>query len=391
MGVAQNFTYAAAGRNIDSASLLWAYSKMVQTFKRSIAEKHNWQDAIKVVAWMRHLNVLDDINESAYGDVESWDRMLTILQSKGEYFNQGAVMMAFLKKNTVKDKDGNDVSIIDAFKIEKGAPVWNKEKMGEMTEPTHQEIIASDGRGVNMFRLRQKIKGINHYIHGDYASILEGKRTSLGRALMLFKTWLFQTWIHRFGKEDFDPDLLETVKGRYRSYLSATTQEGLELRFKDVIKILVKGAFSKKAFDNLSDIDKDNLIRNMREIQFIIGLYVMAALLMAAGADDDDEVTKKSLNLAINMISKTQSDMMFYLDPGSAGQILNNVIAPINTLNDLMSLGSAIIKTAQGDFTYQSGPWKDKNRIMVGVSRNLPIANGGIKMWNMASQVYSFN
>lgn len=391
LGVAQNFTYASAGRNIDSASLLWAYSKMMQTFKRSIAEKYHWQDAIKVVAWMRHLNVLDDINESAYGDVESWDRMLTILQSKGEYFNQGAVMMAYLKKNTVKDKNGNDISIIDAFKIENGTPVWDKEKMGEMTEPTPQEIISSDGRGVNMFRLRQKIKGINHYIHGDYASVLEGKRTSLGRALMLFKTWLFQTWIHRFGKEDFDPDLLETVKGRYRSYLSATTQEGLELRFKDIIKILVKGAFSRKSFDSLSEVDKDNLIRNMREIQFIVGLYVLAALLMAAGADDDDEVTKKSLNLAINMISKTQSDMMFYLDPGSAGQILNNVIAPINTLNDLMSLGSAIVKTAQGDFTYQSGPWKDKNRIMVGVSRNLPIANGGIKMWNMASQVYSFN
>ena len=153
---------------------------------------------------------------------------------------------------------------------------------------------------------------------------------------------------------------------------------------------MLKGIFSKRAFDVLSEVDKDNMIRNLRELQIITGLASVTLILMSAlGGDDPDR--DKVLNLAVNMITRTQADMMFYLNPSSTGQILNNLVAPINTFNDLYALGRAVVKTAQGDFVYESGPWKDQNRILVGIGRNLPITNGAVKMYNLASQVYGFN
>lgn len=395
LGLTQNFIYAAAGKHIDNASLYWAYSKIVPSSAKSFGKIINREDLEMVIAWMRDLNILDDINESAYGEAQSWDRWLTILQSKAEYINQGAVMLAYLKKNKLKDKNGNEVSIIDAYKIVNGAPVWNTDKMGEQTQPKANEVFSEDMRGVNMFRLRMKIKGINFYIHGDYSSALEGKHTSWGRAAMLFKTWLFQTWMHRFGAEREDMNLQETVKGRYRSYLKVHTMEGLELNYKQIAGLVLKGLFSKRAFNTLSEIDKVNLMRNVREIQFIVGMYgVVAMLMLAGGAGDDDEESAflmKNLNLATNLMNKTQSDLMFYMNPGSTGQVLNNLIPLISTVNDLMGVGRALSKTVTGSPYYESGPWKDYARIPVAIGRSLPIGNGGYKIHNLMSEVYQYN
>ena len=90
-------------------------------------------------------------------------------------------------------------------------------------------------------------------------------------------------------------------------------------------------------------------------------------------------------------MSKTQVDMMFYLNPASTGQVLNNLVAPINTINDMMALYGAVYKTIQGSPEYESGPFKDQNRILVNIGKNLPVANSGIKMINTASRVYSYN
>jgi len=392
LGLSQNYIYASAGKNIDSSSLTWGYSKVWKAASKTIANAFDLEDAKMVVAWMRHLNILDNINEAAYGKSETWDRWLTQLQSKGEFINQGAVMMAYLKKNTLVDKNGKEIPIIEAFKIVDNTPVWNTDKMGEMTQPEAHEIFSADKKGVNMFRLRMKIKGVNFYIHGDYASALQGKETSVGRAIMLFKTWLFQTWMHRFGREMYDQNLQEMVKGRYKSYMKAYDEQGLELARKELMKLMLKGIFTKRAFDGLSEIDRDNMIRNMKELQILSILTVVAMLLTGAAAGDDEPAkNQKMLNLLINLMSKTQVDMMFYLNPASTGQVLNNLVAPINTINDMMALYGAVYKTIQGDPEYDSGPFKDQNRILVNIGKNLPVVNSGIKMINTASRVYSYN
>jgi len=185
---------------------------------------------------------------------------------------------------------------------------------------------------------------------------------------------------------------MRTVKGRYLSFFSAQTKEGLEITYKKVIPIMLKGIFSKKAFDILSDIDKVNLKRDLREIQLMMMLAATTLLLMSIYDDDDDDpIYKRSLNIMVNLASKTQSDMGFYLNPLSMAQVANNAVPIISTLTDFGRIFSSLTDTVLGNGIYESGPFKDESKVGVAIGRAFPGTSGMVKMWNYASQQYDYN
>jgi len=300
-------------------------------------------------------------------------------------------MIAYLMHNKVKDSNGKEVSLIDAFKTTKGQLVWNTELMGEQTIADASEIISKDGRGVNLYRLSQKIKGINEYIHGDYSSKQEIKKTAYGRAVALFKTWVFATTEHRFGTQRYESRLQRDVKGRYRSFFSATTQEGIEISIKKIIPLLLKAMVSKNALNVLSDIDKVNLKRNLRELQILGAITLIGMMAMGAGGDDDKNSAKmRVLNILINLTSKTQSDLEFYLNPASMSSIANNAIPIIGTLTDMTKVVSTFYGTVMGDGIYKTGPFKGQSKFVIATGRAFPVTNGAVKMWNYSSQQFNF-
>lgn len=390
VGAVNNYSYAAGGIDFDSMSLTKAYPKMISAISRNMGTAFHIKDFEQVVTWLVRLDILPDINSAAFEDSATWDKWLTILQSKGEYINQGATMVAYLMYNKVKDKNGKDVSLLDAYKTENGKLVWNTELMGEQTNPDSNEIISKDGRGVNLFRLSQKIKGINEYIHGDYNSKQEIKKTATGRAIALFKTWIFATTEHRFGAQRYESRLQRDVKGRYRSYFSATTQDGIELSIKKILPLLLKAIVSGKAFDVLSDLDKVNLKRNLRELQILGAITLLTMMAMGAGDDEDDPVKMRALNILINLASKTQSDLEFYLNPASMSSIANNAIPIIGTMTDMVKIGTTFYGTILGDGIYKTGPFKGQSKFVVAVGRTFPVTNGAVKMWNYSAQQFNF-
>lgn len=392
MGFLNNIIYTSGGKNVSTKYLMRAYLKMLPNVSKRVGDKIDPKLNQKIVTFLTRLNVLDDINMAAYRDTKQWDKALTILQSKGEYLNQGVLAIAYLMENKVKDKNGNKISLFDAFKTDSGNLVWDTEKMGEQSKVDETDLFAKDKRGVNLYRLSRKIKGINHYLQGDYESALLAKKTSLGRAIMLFKTWIPQTVMQRFGKERYDPDLQENVKGMYRSLVSAENAAGIELSFKQIVPLFLKGMVYKKSLNRLSDIDKENLMRLTTEFKSLIGMVGLVLILGAAKAnDDDDDQTKFTYNFLINIVNKNASDLSFYFNPSSLANTIDNGLPIIKTLSDFMNIVPAISKTLSGDPTYDSGPWKDYSRIGVAMSRNIPIINGGVKMYNYAFNEYSFN
>lgn len=390
VGIVNNSSYAAGGVDFNDSSLGKAYLKMFSAVSKHLGKSLHIKDFEQVMTWLVRLDVLPDINSAAFEDSASWDKYLTILQSKGEYINQGATMVAYLIHNKLKDKNGKEVSILDAYKTENGNLIWNKELMGEQSEVSSTDIISKDGRAVNLYRLSEKIKGINEYIHGDYGSKLEIKKTAYGRAIALFKTWLPMTISHRFGKERYESRLQRNVKGRYRSFLSATTKDGIDISVKKIIPLLLKGMVSKRAFDVLSDVDKVNLKRNLRELQLLGSLMLLTMMMMKAGDDDDESIKMRSLNILINLASKTQSDLEFYLNPASMSSIANNTVPIIGTLNDMVKVSNAFYETILGNPTYKNGAFNGQNRILVTTGRMFPVTSGIAKMYNYSQQQFNF-
>jgi len=390
VGTVNNYSYAAGGVDFDSISLTKAYPKMFAAISKTLGKATHSKDFEQVITWLVRLDVLPDINSAAFEDSATWDKWLTILQSKGEYINQGATMIAYLMHNKIKDKNGKNVSLLDAYKAKDGQLNWNTELMGEQSKPDSNEIISKDGHGVNLYRLSQKIKGINEYIHGDYSSKQEIKKTAYGRAIALFKTWIAQTVEHRFGKERYESRLQRDVKGRYRSFVSATTQEGIEISIKKILPLLLKALVSRKAFDVLSDIDRVNLKRNLREIQILGAITLITMMAMGAGDDEDDPVKMRALNILINLMSKTQSDLEFYLNPASFASVANNAIPIIGTLTDMTKIVSTFYGTILGDGIYKTGPFKGQSKFIIAVGRAFPVTNGAVKMWNYSAQQFNF-
>lgn len=391
IGLSNNYSYAAGGIDFNTKSLNKAYYYMKAALSKTVGDKLHNESYETVMTWLVRLKVLEDLNSAAIEDSVKWDKWLTKLQSKGEYLNQGATTVAYLMHNTLKDKNGNDVPLIKAYKAINGQLIWDTELMGEPSSFENDEIISADGHGVNLYRLSRKVKRINDYLHGDYESALKIKETAMGRAAALFKTWIGASVEHRFGEEGFDQDLMRDVKGKYRSLVNAKTVDGMEIKFKKILPILLKGLVSKKSLNKLSEIDRVNLLRDLREFQIMGGFFAASMLLMlAAGEGDDDPIYKKSLILAMNLTSKMQADLSFYLNPTSLGQVVNNAIPIVKTMQDFVNIGTAFTSTVLGNGVYQNGPWKDQSKLMIASFRAFPVLGGGVKMWNYVSKKYEY-
>ena len=395
MGIVTGMTYAAGGKDISEREMAKGFVTMMSISSLTFGAKANEKLAKKVYAFMSRLNVIGDIKEGTTGK-KTFGEVITILQSKAEFFNQGAIMVALLKTQKLKDKNGKQVTVFDAYNEVDGELVWNTELMGEHKEVTSDRIFSEDLNQVNITSLSQYVDTVNKSITGDYKNRMMIKKKAMWRAVMLYKTWIPQAIKHRFGAEKFNKDLLaegggrgRTTKGRYLSYGSAKDIAGLDVPFKKVVEIMLKGILSKKAFSELSEVDRVNLMRNLRELEYIGMIWGAIAILQAMFGDDDDD--SWALKMAINTLSKTQADMMFFLNPNSTGQVFKNVIPLMSTVGDFVSAVGSVAKTVQGEGIYENGPWKGYSKTGVGVMRIVPGASGSVKMWNYGSRVFTYN
>ena len=113
-------------------------------------------------------------------------------------------------------------------------------------------------------------------------------------------------------------------------------------------------------------------------------------LAMGAGDDEDDPVKMRALNIVINLMSKTQSDLEFYLNPASFSSVANNAIPIVGTLTDMTKIVSTFYGTILGDGIYKTGPFKGQSKFVIAVGRAFPVTNGAVKMWNYSSQEFNF-
>lgn len=395
-GINANLVYAAAGEDIDLKNARKAMLQMTAITAKSFGGKTNGELAKKVFAFMEQFEILGTIHDSDYGNKKSVSEIITILQSKAEYFNQGSLMLGMLYTQKLKDKNGKEVSIFDAYKLEDGMLTWNTELMGKQSETSSDRVISEDKRGVNFVNLGKYIDEVNGIVHGDYKSSMMAKKSVWLRTLLLFKTWIFKAIDHRFATQRTDMNLMKAdgtlgrdVKGRYKSYLKSTTKEGIDLTFKDTMGILIKGLVSKKAFNELSDVDRVNLMRNLKELQQIATFYLMALLAKGLLMDDDDDA-KPILNLAINTLTKTGADLTFFLSPNSASQVLDNLVPVANTLRDLQRVTGSAFNLLQGDIMYESGPWRGNPKLAINTMRIIPGSAGAIKMFNYGDRVFEY-
>ncbi len=351
VALAGNYTMAASNRYFGSKELAWAYIKMKNSLVSNIGASTG--ESTKITNLLNRMGVGNTDADTVYGNKTlnrykktPAGKALSIvlpyeLTSRVEFINQGATVLAMMKKIKIKNLKGEDKSLYDAFDQEGN---WNTEEFGENTgwDLTGQEAI----------NFTLKVQDVIKQIHGNYDpnSATMIKKTALGRQLMMFRNWIPEGIASRFEGERESVILGDKVKGRYRSYKAehAIPIYGQYKLVKDYIKAL-KGEYTKGSPEDAA-LDSANLKRNIREL-LIYGVSLAAILTMRGLKDDDDEEKgwdTYAMNFYLNSFTRLQTDLEFFISPIAAEKITRNSLPIAQLITDLALWVKAVRRYLEG-------------------------------------------
>jgi hypothetical protein len=393
IGTMQNMIYASRRKEYDPKDLVMAI-KMFSSFSKA--------NRLKLAKIMASMNVIFEYRDvqfdtnpsSEYGSftaagVQKTKQFTFILQKLTENYNQGTLFLAMALKKKVKDKDGNDISLWEAF--DENGKI--KETVAEDPNEWNRSLLSPTGSNqaskfANIFR------NISIRLHGDYDPYtnIEAKKVAIGRALFLFRTWIPATVSHRWGKNIATPieGTGKWFKPQYASIIEAyslnSNKNGEAVSFMDAVKNpiqstsglmgglmgivsgltqgLVTGlALSPSKFfkpdlntdivingQALSEIDAENMRANAAEVFFLsLTLGIIATLIMLSkslkeSGDEDDEVLIGLMRVALFFAYRMEDDMLFYTSPFNAWDILRT---PVPSFRAVSRLTQAMKYTAR--------------------------------------------
>jgi hypothetical protein len=294
----------------------------------------------------------------------------------GEHQMQSRMMLALMHNTKLKDIDGKDITMYDAFDVVNNRVVIK------------DGITNLDGSKFSekqMIPFNIRMKAINQRLHGIYnetdKSIIQ--QYSLGRAVIMFRKWVIPGINRRFEKEYYNWSDMETREGFYRT--SAKFLIGIIKEVKDTKNLM-------KAYENnmskLTDAQKANMARAVSEVAYFILLLASGITLMAfaKGVDDDDWLLKHSANHMAHATLRIKSEMGFYVWPSDFLTLLKSPAASINTLEKILNItkfidyGSFIDEEKTLLRRYQSGRYEDELYLSVW-------AKGMIPTWRTISDI----
>lgn len=313
--------------------------------------------------------------EISYGEEKNAITNVAYYQYKlAKLFVNNGFLIAMLKNEKIKDKEGNEHSLYDVMSIDEDLLITLPDNFDnpytKFNEQGDIEITEAS------FKLQQKFREIiksNRDRDSSEDPILADK-TAIGRILGQFKaSWMFEAFNKRFGRERAeDIYTSKSSKGFYRSVKDAFlkqvqyTDDLGETQYRTKFDVL-QGAkalwqfsfFQKYGKDGyqgeLSELDQANLKRFLREMTLIVMVTTSVAIFSSMGGDDDEDYVKnKSLNYLINQGIRIQRDLTTYMSPSSFASIMRNPAPVVSTLVDFTKIASATISTALGDpYSYE--------------------------------------
>ena len=308
------------------------------------------------------------------------------MQSRGEYLNQGPVMIAMLLHEKVM-LNGQEVSMWDAI----GEDGNFKEGVSLKEDSSYNSLEDL------LFRKKSAIDDAVSELHGNYDyedKPLLAKKTWIGRALSQFRTWAFMGFYNRFGGEHNSHIAGYTKKGRYRSLATYYQNLGAFHGTVNITKNLIrKLIFQNTKFnemisseDGFTETDAANMRKNLQEIVMYMIVTGLGLLLKSAVEDDDDERSK--LRYAsifwINQMGRLKTDILFYTNPIEFEKLQRQAMPVFTFVTDASKLVDHGYKLMTGQTTdiYQSG-------IYAGKSKSKRYARNIIPGWNIINKLES--
>lgn len=373
IGGVNNVVHSAGGRDFNFADLRKATSMVKNNIlkfwtKGSIITN----DALKLIKFMNDTGIVegeDGIfkskiigNKSTAQEVMSkFPNAFTLMKGTDFIFkSQTALAMSFNQK--IKTEKGE----FHIYEVMNDNLEFDTEKYGEYDPSLNGNKSFEEVYDKFMLKVGQ----VGKKLHGLATSRtgLKGKDTIWGRLLFLFKSWLPETVANRFEKKKYDEFLDREVEGYYRTFGKKFGEEGL-----GVFRSMLRALFSDEVED-MDELERENLRKFGAELASIISIYMIYFTLKAMAPDEDDE-DRKIWNVLLNQIELIGRDLTYYISPGSAGDITEQIVPIVRTADQVGAALKAVTYYSLGIEDEDGEPQYDSERTLQKVTKVLPVIN----------------
>lgn len=336
---------------------------------------------------------------------------------RSEYMNSAPLMVALmLGTNVVSTVDNKTYNLYEAFDNDGN---WNVAKMGknEAWEGNLTALVkkTEDGKETKeetIVGFRVKLMQLIGKTNGDYNpdSYMDVKRDLLGRGIAMFRTWIPEAFANAFESPKFDKILGIERKGRYNTlynlkqgyFKRMSKDKGVAIGtlnglFDIAFNLLKKVSFGKVKtnFDRLVDdktftaTDAANMRKVCSEIMLYMGLIGVAMLLKAAFDDDDDKDGKGKyfVNYALNVMTRIQTDMEFWVSPASMESITQNTIPILTLLKDTQQLIGAMGGFVIGEDKIDGGAYDGNSKLWRETCQFMPFTSAAYSTYTGATSL----
>lgn len=285
------------------------------------------------------------------------------LSTAGDRVIRLRMMVAFLLHERALDSEGNDIgSLLQYLSFDENNQL--------VVDPK----VANFGLQ-EQDRLSLKMRRILMSLHGNYdgkRAAVEAETTWYGRAGLALRRWVEPSMERRFNYEHFS-NLTGTVrKGFARSSLGYLF---INNKFAaPIAQFVARHIFRIKGYqvevlkwDNLSDLQRRNIIRAITGMSIALLAIGLFALFTLAYEDDNDEPVIIS-NLRYQLY-RLYTDLTFYYFPTSFSKILQSPFPAISYVNDVLSVFAQIPVFWQ---EYESGNHLFDNKLLDKIANIIP-------------------
>jgi hypothetical protein len=310
-----------------------------------------------------------------------FEKAAMYMAEQQDILQKNAILTAMMKKTQIMTSSGELISLYNAYN-ENGE--WKSELFSEQVNKdwNPNEDLSLNTRN-SYYRFKDSVEAKQIQLFGAYGedSTLKISRSTFGKALVHFKRWLGESYGARFDNK-YDNILLgREVKGRWISLHDVFVDNG----FPKTMRALFTGNMDGISTQDL-ELDAENMRRNMVEAYTIMALTATALIIGKAIAGDDDEEYHASANILLKLVSRTNQDLLYYVNPKDTAKLTENLFPALKLVSkDVPDLINAFHDTMDGKGVVESGIFKDMNKITK-ESIELSPANGLLKWYKLANE-----
>jgi hypothetical protein len=286
---------------------------------------------------------------------------LFFLNSIGEYYMQSKMSFALANKVELKDKDGNKITLNDAYEV-KGNMLALKDGV---TKPDGSAWTNADER-----KFIRKQNAINNSLHGIYNDIDRStiQYYAVGRLATMFRKFMRPGLNRRFRKQKYNYEMDATTEGFYYTFFNFT---------KGLMQGIAKGQWILMSqWKDLSPNQRANMFRMFTELSYFVTAVVLAGIAEGlAGDEDDDDMAAWTLNMWAYQMSRLQTELSFWWDINQTLKILKSPAAGVDQLSRLYDLFSLILpwNLPYALEEIQRGRYKGVTRLQKAAQETIPL------------------